>query len=64
MIAKANSIVQHGIQIKRGIMKHVNVSVKIIVQKKCSWNPSACICDNGKYLKSIADDLKIVYNIH
>ena len=23
-------------------------------------NPSTCICENGKYLKSIVDDLKIV----
>ena len=25
-----------------------------------SWNPRTCICENGKYLKSFADDLKIV----
>ena len=24
-------------------------------KKDCSWNPSACICENSKYLKSIAD---------
>ena len=29
-----NSIVQHVIQIKNGIMKHVSVSVKIIVMQK------------------------------
>ena len=29
-----NSIVQHAIQIKNGIMKHVNVNVKIIVSAK------------------------------
>ena len=36
-------------------MKHVNVSVKIIVhvKKDYSLNPSTCICENGKYLKSI-----------
>ena len=33
-IANANSIVQHIIQIKNGIIKHVNVSVKIIVSAK------------------------------
>ena len=34
MIVKANSIVQHVVQIKNGIMKHVNVSAKIIVRAK------------------------------
>ena len=34
MIVNANSIVQHVIQIKNGIMKHVNVNVKIIVHTK------------------------------
>ena len=28
-----------------------------------SWNPSKCICENGKYLKSIADDSKIVCDV-
>ena len=32
--ANANSIVQHVIQIKNGIIKHVNVNVKIIVRAK------------------------------
>ena len=38
-------------------MKHVCVSVKIIVHKKknYSWNPSTCISENDKYLKSITD---------
>ena len=27
-----------------------------ICKKDYSWNPSTCICENGKYLKSIADD--------
>ena len=30
------------------------------MQKNYSWNPSKCICENGKYLKSIADDSKVV----
>ena len=30
--------------------------------KNDSWNPSTCICGNGKYLKSIADTLVSVYN--
>ena len=34
MAANENSIVQLAIQIKNGIMKHVNVSVKIIVYAK------------------------------
>ena len=34
VIANANSIVEHVIQIKNGIMKHVNVGVKIIVSTK------------------------------
>ena len=31
MIVNANSIVQHVIQIKNGIMKHVNVNINIII---------------------------------
>ena len=48
------SIVQHIIQIKNGIMKHVNDS-KIYCQckKDYIWNPSTCICENDKYFKSI-----------
>ena len=34
VIANANSIVEHVIQIKNGIMKYVNVGVKIIVSTK------------------------------
>ena len=57
VIVNANSIVQHVIQIKNGIIKHVNVNIKIIIsaKKDYSWNPSTCICENSKYLKSIAD---------
>ena len=56
MIVNANSIVQHVIQIRNGLIKHVNVNVKIIVSaKKYSWNPRICICENSKYPKSIAD---------
>ena len=49
-------------QAKNGIIKHVNVSVKIITRAKkdCSWNPSTCICQNGKYLKSIVHEIKNV----
>ena len=57
MIVNANSIVQYVIQIKNGILKHVNLNVKIIAsaKKDYSWNPSTYICENSKYLKSIAD---------
>ena len=34
MIASANSIVQLEIQIENGLMKHVNVNVKIILRVK------------------------------
>ena len=34
MIVNANSLVQHVIQIKNGILKHVNVNVKITVHAK------------------------------
>ena len=55
-------IVQLAIQIKNGMMKHANVSVKMIAhaKKDCSWNPSTCICEISKYLKSIADTSVIV----
>ena len=29
-------------------------------KKYCSWKPSPCSGENGRYLKSIANDLKIV----
>ena len=56
LIVNASSIVQHAIQIKNRIMKHMNVSVKIILSaKKYSRNPSTCIFENIKFLKSISD---------
>ena len=51
LIVNANSIVQHVIQIKNGIIKHVNVNVTIIK----SANSIKCISENSKYLKGIAD---------
>ena len=65
MIANANSIVQHVIQIKNGIMIHTNTSVKSIVctcKKDYSLNPSTCICENGNYLKGIGDSSVIMYD--
>ena len=49
-----NLVIQHVIQIRNGIMIHVNVSAK-----KCC-NPNTCICENSRYLKSIADTLIIL----
>ena len=31
-------------------------------KKDYSWNLSTCICENGKYLKSVLDDSKILCN--
>ena len=61
VIVIVNSILQLAIQIKNGKMKHVNMSVKIIAsaKKDYSWNLSTYICENSKYLKSIADTLVI-----
>ena len=58
MTVNENSIAQHVIRIKNGVIKHVNVNVKIIIKckKDYSWNPSTCVCENIKYLKSIADN--------
>ena len=41
-------------------VKQKNVNVKVfnmITRLNYSWNLSTCICENGKYLKSIADTL-------
>ena len=45
-------------------MKDVNVSLKVLLRAKkdYSWNTSTYICENGKYLKSIANDSKIVFD--
>ena len=38
-------------QINGGITVNVDVSVKNIIYVKTNvWNPSTCICENGKYL--------------
>ena len=61
MIVNANSIVQNVIQNKNGIIKLVNVIVKIIVkcQKDYRYDPSVGISENSKYLKSI-DDVSVI----
>ena len=57
VIVNANSIEKHVIQIKNGIIKHVNVNVRIIVsaKKNIVGGILVYICENSKYLKSIAD---------
>ena len=41
----------------------INGGTTINVEKECEkeyvWNPSTCVCENGKYLASIMDDLEI-----
>ena len=61
MIVNANSIVQNVIRNKNGIIKLVNVIVKIIVkcQKDYRYDPSVGISENSKYLKSI-DDVSVI----
>ena len=55
MILNANSIVQHAIQIKNGIMKKYHMC-----RKNYSWNSRTCICENSRNLKGIVHDLVIV----
>ena len=56
MIVNENSIVQHLVQIKNGIMTQVNVNVKNILNaKKIIVAILACIYENNKHLKNIAD---------
>ena len=53
---------QNVIQINGGITINVDVSVKNIIyaKKKYVWNPSTCICENGKGLASVMDDSVIM----
>ena len=50
------------IQINGGITINVDVSVKKnhICEKECVWNPSTCVCENGKCLASVMDDSAII----
>ena len=51
---------QNEIQINTGITINADFSVKnIIYVKKYVLNPGTCICENGKYLISIMDNLAI-----
>ena len=52
MILNANSIVQYVIQIKNGIIKHVNVNVRLLkYSKDDSWDSTTCICENNVFKK-------------
>ena len=57
VIVNANSTVQNVIQNIYGIIRHDNMNVKFIISvpKDYSQNPSTSICENSKYLKSVAD---------
>ena len=59
MIVNASSIV-HAVQIKHGIIKCQCECKKYMCKQKL-WSESLQMyCENGKYLKSINDNLKIV----
>ena len=49
---------------QNGIMKSANVSAKSygMCKKDYDWNPSTYICENGRYLKHIADTSVIASN--
>ena len=50
-------VVANVTQIKSGVIKYVNGSLKTIkVQKSYVLNPSTFVCENGKYLGSTIDD--------
>ena len=59
MNANVNYVVENVIQIKS--RKTINADVRTknqenVCKKDYIWNLSACICDNGKCLNSIAGD--------
>ena len=55
VICKFNSTTS--IQIKNGILKHVNVKCKKYCKckKRLQLESSTCFCENSKYLKNIGD---------
>ena len=55
MVLNASSIVQHEIRIKNAIIKHVNVNVKIIINRKKIKHMYLWEYENSKNLKSIDD---------
>ena len=61
MIANANSIVQHVFQIEKWNKKTCQCQGKNYRtgKKDYSCNPTTCICENDKYLKSFASTSEI-----
>ena len=59
MIANTDLIVQLAIQIKNVILKHVNVTAKIVVHAKAII---IGVLAYAKHLKNIVDDSKIVWD--
>ena len=49
----ANAIVQHVIQNKNGISQFECKNYNY--EKYYSWNPSTCICENSKHIKSVVN---------
>ena len=63
MIEIVKSIVELAIQIKNGIKKYANVSVKIMVHtNKIIVGIVAYMLSICNYLKGIVDDAKVVYD--
>ena len=62
VIVNASSIVKNVIHLKKWNNKTCHYECKNYhkCKKDCSWNPSTCICDNNKYLKSIDDTSVII----
>ena len=62
MILNAYSIVQYVIQLKNETIIHAKASTKNIIPAKTyySWNHRTFICENGQYLKGVADTSVIV----
>ena len=69
VIVNVNSMEQYVIQTKNRIIKHFNANVKNYRtwKKDYRWNPTTCICENSKYLKSTwvteCDEIIIVMDI-
>ena len=56
MIVNTDSKVQRAIRVKNRIIKHVMWMSKLSWMQKRSWSLSTCICENNKYLKSVANN--------
>ena len=62
MIVNVNPIVQNVIQIKNGIMKHVNVSLKIIIRAKKIIIGILAIYKRIRYLRSQKGGITYVFS--